>query len=109
MERVHYPTDLPDAQWNILRRLLVRRNRRGAPQRICRRRIINAILYLLRSGCAWRLLPRDFPNWKTVYGVFFRWRNDGTWKRINAALMRMVARRPEEGPLPLWPCWTASR
>ena len=52
--------------------------------------IINAILYLLRSGCAWRLLPHEFPNWKTVYGIFLRWRNDGTWQKIHDTLRDML-------------------
>ena len=63
------------------------------------REILNAIFYLLRSGCAWRLLPHDFPPWKTVYHYFRFWRNDGVWERINAALrtdLRIVdCRKPE--------------
>lgn len=85
-ERPKYPTDLTDEQWQILSRLLPRRSGPGAPRRVCRRMVINAILYVLRSGCAWRLLPHDFPNWKTVYGIFLRWRDDGTWNRIHDAL-----------------------
>ena len=92
-EQANYPTDLTDEQWQILRRLLPQPSQRGAPQRVCRRSIINAIFYVLRSGCAWRLLPHDFPNWKTVYGIFFRWRNDGTWQRIHDALRDKVRRQ----------------
>ena len=92
MERVNYSTDLTDAQWKLIGRLLPRPGRRGAPQRICRRWILNAILYVVRSGCPWRLLPRDFPKWKTVYGVFLRWRNDGTWQRIHDTLRQKVRR-----------------
>ena len=69
-ERAKYPTDLTDEQWQILRKLLPQPSRRGAPQTICRRAVLNAILYVLRSGCAWRLLPHEFPKWKTVYGIF---------------------------------------
>jgi transposase len=69
-EPANYPTDLTDEQWQILGKLLPRASRRGAPQTVCRRAVVNAILYVLRSGCAWRLLPHEFPCWKTVYGIF---------------------------------------
>jgi putative transposase len=85
-ERENYPTDLTDEQWQILRGLLPKPSRRGAPQTVCRRAVINAILYVLRSGCGWRLMPHDLPKWKTVYGIFFKWRNDGTWRRIHDLL-----------------------
>src|SRR5262249_6147919 len=89
-EPTNYPTDLSDEQWQILHRLLPKPSGRGAPQTICRRAILNAIFYVLRSGCAWRLLPHDFPKWKTVYGLFLRWRNDGTWQSIHHALRDKV-------------------
>ena len=64
-----YPSNLTDRQWQIIRRLLPPRSRRGRP-RICRRRVIDAILYVVRSGCQWRMMPLEFPHWNTVYGVF---------------------------------------
>src|SRR5262249_48957273 len=74
-----------------LRKLLPQRSSsRGAPQTVCRRAVSNAILYVLRSGCPWRLLPREFPKWKTVYGIFLRWRNDGVWQRIHDTLRDML-------------------
>jgi putative transposase len=91
-EQAKYSTDLTDEQWQMLRKILPRPSHRGAPQTVCRRAIINAILYLVRSGCAWRLLPHEFPNWKTVYGVFLRWRNDGTWQKIHDTLRDMLRR-----------------
>ena len=69
-ERANYPTDLTDEQWQILCKLLPRPSRRGAPQTVCRRAVVNAILYVLRTGCTWRFLPHDFPKWKTIYGIF---------------------------------------
>lgn len=78
-EQANYPTDLTDEQWQILRKLLPQPSHRGAPRTACRRAVVNAILYVLRSGCAWRLLPHEFPKWKTVYGIFRTWRDDGTW------------------------------
>src|SRR5262245_26826288 len=90
-ELSNYPTDLTDEQWQILRKLLPQRSSsRGAPQTVCRRAVSNAILYVLRSGCPWRLLPREFPKWKTVYGIFLRWRNDGIWQRIHDTLRDML-------------------
>jgi putative transposase len=84
-----YPSNLTDKQWQIIQKLLPPRRRRGRPP-IDRRRIISAILYVTRSGCQWRMLPLDFPNWNTVYGVFWMWRRDGTWKRIHDALREKV-------------------
>jgi putative transposase len=86
-----YPSDLTNRQWQLIRQLLPRRSRRGR-RPIDRRRVINAILYVVRTGCQWRMLPHDFPNWSTVYGIFWRWRNDGTWQRIHDALREKVRR-----------------
>ena len=92
-EQANYPTDLSDEQWQILRKLLPQPSGRGRPRMVCRRAVVNAILYVLRSGCAWRLLPHDFPKWKTVYGIFFAWRNDGTWQQIHDTLRDKLRRR----------------
>src|SRR3712207_4048836 len=61
-------------------------NKRGRPKTHTAREILNAIFYVLKSGCAWRLLPRDFPPWESVYWWFRRWRIDGTFEHLNAAL-----------------------
>ena len=82
---VKYSSDLTNRQWQLIRQLLPRRSRRGR-RPIDRRRIINAIMYVVRTGCQWRMVPKDFPKWSTVYGIFWRWRNDGTWQRIHDAL-----------------------
>jgi putative transposase len=92
-ERAKYLTDLTDEQWQIIRKLLPKPSHRGAPQTICRRAVLDAIMYVVRSGCAWRLLPHEFPNWKTVYGIFLGWRNDGTWRRIHDTLRDMLRQR----------------
>jgi putative transposase len=99
-EPANYPTDLTDEQWQILRPLLPRPPRRGAPRKVCRRAVVDAILYVLRSGCAWRLLPHEFPKWKTVYGIFRAWRNDGTWQRVHDALRDKLRRREGRKPSP---------
>ena len=95
MERSQYPTDLTDEQWQIIQPLLPGPSDRGSPRRIERREVVNAILYLNRAGCAWRLLPHDFPKWRTVYGIFWEWRNLGVWQEIHDALRRQV--REAEG------------
>jgi putative transposase len=64
----------------------------GRPRTIEPREILNAIFYILRTGCAWRLLPHDFPNWKTVYHYWREWRTTGLWERINA-MLRQILRR----------------
>jgi putative transposase len=86
-----YPSDLTNRQWQVVRQWLPPKNRRGR-RRIDRREIFNAILYVVRTGCQWRQLPNDFPNWKTVYTVFWRWRRAGVWKRLNDALREKVRR-----------------
>jgi putative transposase len=96
MESRRYPTDLSDDEWRCLGPYLHRATRRGRPRLHGLRAILDAVFYVLKSGCPWRLLPRDFPPWKTVYDWFRRWRLDGTFERLNAALrgrLRMLTGR----------------
>lgn len=86
MKRKAYPTDLTDKEWELLEPMLPPAKLGGRPRGVDIREIVNAIVYQMRSGGAWRLLPHDFPNWSTVYGYFNRWSKDGTWERINAHL-----------------------
>ena len=91
MTRKPYPTDLTDAQWEALEPLLPKPKsgtRKGGRPAADTREVVNAVWYLLRSGTAWRLLPHDFPPWKTVYHYFRSWRLDGTWERMHSALRR---------------------
>jgi putative transposase len=81
-----YLTDLSDTEWSCLGFLLPPPRTGGRPKSHSPRAILDAIFYVLRSGCSWRLLPRDFPPWKTVYHYFRQWRLDGTFERLNAAL-----------------------
>ncbi len=99
-ERRAYPSDVTDAEWSILEPLIPTAKPGGRPQEIARREIVNAILYVLRSGCPWRLLPHEFPRWFTVYAYFRRWKRDGTWQRVHQALRRelRVALRREPDP-----------
>jgi transposase len=87
-----YPSDLTDAQWQLIVTFLPAEvaGRRGRPRIWPVRRIVEAILYLDRTGCAWRYLPGDFPPWQTVYGYFATWRDDGTLARLHDALRARV-------------------
>lgn len=93
--RQAYPTDLNDTEFNHLAPLLPPDNTTGRPRKHPWREILNAIFYVTRSGCAWRMLPHDLPPWKTVYHYFRLWRKDGTWERLNAALREAL--REKEG------------
>jgi transposase len=87
-----YPSDLTDAQWQVIAPYLPpgQPGRRGRPLVWPRRLIVEAILYLDRTGCAWRYLPADFPPWQTVYGYFAAWRDDGTLARLHDVLRGLV-------------------
>lgn len=86
MTREGYLTDLSDAEWKVVEPHIAVAKGEGRPRKHTVREILNAIFYLLRSGCAWRLLPPDFPKWKTVYHYFRVWRMSGVWERINKLL-----------------------
>src|SRR5215212_2234104 len=85
-----YQTDLSDAEWFHIEPLVPAPKAPGRPRVHTLREILNAIFYIVRSGCAWRLLPHDFPPWKTVHHYFRTWRIDGTWERMHAALRERV-------------------
>jgi len=87
ISRKPYPSDLSDAEWQKIEPLIPKpRTNRGRKRKYPLREILNAIFYLLRTGCPWRMLPHDLPPWRIVYYYFRLWRKDGTWERINAAL-----------------------
>ncbi len=90
MRREAYQTDLSDAEWEILEPLMPRPSGRGRPREHSWREILNGMFYIVRSGCAWRLLPHDLPPWKTVYHYNRLWRKDGTWERMNAAVRQQL-------------------
>src|SRR5512135_448731 len=87
-----YPTDLKYTEWMLLADFF-RPSQRGRPRKWERWQIVNAILYVTRTGCQWRMLPKDLPPWQTVYGYFRRWTRQGLWERINAALVERVRTR----------------
>jgi putative transposase len=88
-----YPTDLTDRQWEYIKPLLPPAKLGGRPCTVDRRRILNAILYVVVSGVQWRLLPREYPNWKTVYHYFRIWRITGIWRRIHDTLRAALRQR----------------
>lgn len=89
-----YPSDLTDAQWEILEPFIPPLSPEATYHKHERRTIVNAILYVLRSGCPWRALPHDLPPYGTVFAYFQRWRREGVWDRVLEAL-RMEVRTKE--------------
>jgi putative transposase len=100
MERQAYPSDLTDSEWQIIEPLIPPAKPRGRRRSVNIREVLNAIFYLLRAGCAWRMLPHDFPCWYTVYHYFRRWREDGTFVSINDVLRREVRVEAGRDPEP---------
>ena len=95
-----YPTNLSDAEWAYLEEHLPTTENEGRPRLHSLREILDAIFYITRSECAWRLLPHEFPPWKTVYHYFRAWRLNGTWERMHQALRARVRVRLERNPQP---------
>ncbi len=88
-----YPTDLGDDQWAVVSAFIPPAKPVGSERTTSMRAVVDAIEYRLRSGCPWRMLPRDFPHWRTVYGYFRQWEKDGTLRRIRETLRRRVRTR----------------
>ena len=109
MESRGYPTDLSDEAWGYIGPHLPRPEGRGRPKIHGSRAILNAIFYVLKNGCPWRLLPKNFPPWKSVYDWFRKWRIDRTWERLNAALREVLRARSGRTPQPsALASWTRS-
>ena len=95
-----YTTDLFDAEFEHIEEHLPTANQRGRPKIHAPREILNAIFYVLKCGCPWRLLPREFPPWRSVYHWFRAWRIDGPFERLNAALRKSLRTRLGRNPEP---------
>lgn len=91
-ERRPYPSDLTDAQWRRVARLIPPERKRGRRRRTDMRDVVNAINYRWTTGCVWRMLPHDFPPWETVYTYFRRWQRDGTLTPLREILLRRPGR-----------------
>lgn len=97
-----YPSDLTDDQWELLRPLLPKRKpgKPGRPRTVNPRDLLDAIFYILRSGCSWRMLPHDFPPWGTVSSQFHRWRQSGLWQKLTETLRRQTRLAEGRGAQP---------
>lgn len=100
MQRKLYPSDLTDKQWAILAPLIPVAKTGGRPRRVNLREVVNGIFYILCGGCAWRMMPHEFPAWKTVYHYFRSWRIDGLWQQMNQALREKVRQQVGRQPTP---------
>ena len=99
-QRLAYPTDLTDEAWQILKPLLPPDKSGGRPRKYPRREVLNGIQYVLRAGCAWRLMPHDLPHWQTASQTWRAWRQDGTWLRIHDQLRDRVRTQMGRHPQP---------
>ncbi len=90
MDYPAYPSDLTDLEWRIIEPLLPLAARRGRPRKYAWRAILNAIFYVIRTGCQWRALPHDFPPWATAYHYWWVWRRSGLWEQLNTRLREHV-------------------
>lgn len=103
--RERYPSDLTDTEWRVLEPLVPGGRRLGRPVKYSKRAILNAIFYLVRSGCAWRMLPHDLPPWRICYYYFMVWKRGGVWQAIHDQLRDLVRLRhgkKKPRPLRLW-------
>jgi len=85
-----YPSDVSDVEWTVLEKHIPVAKKGGRPRNVSTRAVVNAMLYIARTGCAWRYLPREYPKWQTVYTYFRAWQRDGTWERLNGKLREQV-------------------
>src|SRR5215207_6073022 len=95
-----YPSDLSDREWEILAPLIPPAKPGGRPRKWPMQKILNAVFYVLRTGCQWRLLPRDFPPWSTVHHYFRAWRRAGVWVRLHRALYARARAAAGRAPCP---------
>ena len=100
MREKRYPSDLTELEWLILLPLIPAPGLGGRPRSVNMREVINAIFYILRCGIPWRYLPKDLPNWKTVYHYFRIWRKKGTWEKMNTVLRQEVRIQVGREPTP---------
>lgn len=95
-----YPSDMSDAQWSIISPLIPPAKSGGRPRKAAMRQIVNGILYMVRGGCSWRMLPKEYGPWQTVYGYFRLFRRTGVWQKLHDALREKVRRKAGKKPTP---------
>ena len=84
-----YPTDVSDKKWLQIKSFFEQKHKSGRPLEYSRRDIVNALLYITKTGCQWRMLPNDFPPWTTVYYYFQKWNTAGVWEKVLDVLNKM--------------------
>jgi transposase len=99
-QRLAYPTDLTDEEWQVLELLLPPEKTGGQPRKYPMREVLNGIQDVLRGGCAWRLMPHDLPQWQTADQTWRAWRQDGTWVRMHDQLRDRVRTAMGRHPQP---------
>lgn len=95
-----YPSDLTDEQWQLIEPHIPPAKPGGRPRKVNMRCIINGLMYFTRTGCQWRMLPREFGPWPTVHDYYRRFRRDGTWRKIHDVLREQVRREAGRKPTP---------
>jgi putative transposase len=100
MNNRSYPSDLSDAQWRVIEGLIPPAKQGGRHRSVNMRHVLNAILYVVRSGCAWRMLPHDYPPWSTAYDYFRKFKLSGVWWAIHDALRDQVRKRDKRQTSP---------
>ena len=97
---LRYASDMTDAEWRLIARKLPTRRRLGRPRKVDLRKVVEAVLFILSTGCQWSALPREFPPYSTVQGYFYAWRDTRRWHRIVKALVRQARRKLGRKPTP---------
>ncbi len=98
-KRKAYPTDLSDKEWALLEPLLPTQ-RTGRPRKYSQQEMLNAILYITRTGCSWRMMPHDLPPWQAVYAYFRKLMGEGAWEEVNDTLREAVRQQAGARPIP---------
>lgn len=100
MRNKKYPTDLNDIEWDVIKQYMPEAKATGRPREVDLREILNGIFYLLKTGCQWRYLPKNFPHWRTVYDYLRNWVFDGTIEKIHSALREKVREKSKRNKQP---------
>lgn len=99
-----YPTDLTDEQWHCIKDLLPKQSKRGRPRELDMRLVANAVFYVVVGGIQWRMLPKDYPKWQSVYHYFRGWRDSAVWQRIHDTLRALLRQKTGKHKQPTAGC-----
>lgn len=100
MEKESYPSDLTDNEWSVIEPLIPGPSTLGRPPRYDKRRVLDGIFYVVRSGIAWRMMPKDLPPWRICYHYFSKWKDEGIWLKVHEELRGFVRYRSGKKKLP---------